>query len=147
MTWACYEWRPSWICLIWRPRREPSLAPAKNQKYITLATSGPNLVLVERIEQFRGKYGLSPLTSALNCFTFAHSCLFSSFCYPLWHLTLRPMIATKVVFNPFYFPIKSLLLGIKWQLNPLTAKFFNLNFYPLEVVSRGRDPQLQVSEN
>ena len=43
MTWACYEWRPSWICPIWRPRREPSLAPAKNQTYMTLATSGPNL--------------------------------------------------------------------------------------------------------
>ena len=31
--------------------------------------------------------------------------------------------------------------------NPLTAKVFSLNFYPLEVVSRWRDPQLQVSEN
>ena len=30
-------------------------------------------------------------------------------------------------------------------LNPLAAKLFNLNFHPLEVVSR--DPQLQVSEN
>ena len=32
-------------------------------------------------------------------------------------------------------------------LNPLTVKLFNLNFHPLEVVSRWRDPQLQVSEN
>ena len=32
-------------------------------------------------------------------------------------------------------------------INPLTAKLLNLNFYPLEVVSRWRDPQLQVSEN
>ena len=32
-------------------------------------------------------------------------------------------------------------------LNPLTAKLFNLNFHPLEVVSRWRDSQLQVSEN
>ena len=32
-------------------------------------------------------------------------------------------------------------------INPLTAKLFNLNFNPLEVVSRWRDPQLQVSEN
>ena len=63
MTWACYEWRPSWICPIWRPRREPSLAPAKYRKYMTLATCGTNLVLVERFEQFRGKYGLSPLTN------------------------------------------------------------------------------------
>ena len=31
--------------------------------------------------------------------------------------------------------------------NPLTAKLFNLNFHSLEVVSRLRDPQLQVSEN
>ena len=45
-----------------RPRREPSLAPAKNQKYMTLATSGLNLVLVERFEQCKGKYWLSPLT-------------------------------------------------------------------------------------
>ena len=64
MIWVCYEWRPSWICPIWRQRREPSLASAKNQKYMTWATSGPNLVLVERFEQLRGKYGLSPLTMA-----------------------------------------------------------------------------------
>ena len=32
-------------------------------------------------------------------------------------------------------------------INPLTAKLFNMNFYPLEVVSRWRDPQLRVSEN
>ena len=32
-------------------------------------------------------------------------------------------------------------------VNPSTAKLFNLNFHPLEVVSRWRDPQLQVSEN
>ena len=32
-------------------------------------------------------------------------------------------------------------------LIPLTAKLLNLNFHPLEVVSRWRDPQLQVSEN
>ena len=33
------------------------------------------------------------------------------------------------------------------SFNPSTAKLFNLNFHPLEVVSRWRDPQLQVSEN
>ena len=33
------------------------------------------------------------------------------------------------------------------RLNPLHAKLFNLNFHPLEVLSRWRDPQLQVSEN
>ena len=33
------------------------------------------------------------------------------------------------------------------RVNPLTAKLFNWNFHSLEVVSRWRDPQLQVSEN
>ena len=33
------------------------------------------------------------------------------------------------------------------SLNPLPVKLFNLNFHPLEVVSRRRDPQLQVKEN
>ena len=33
------------------------------------------------------------------------------------------------------------------RIKPLTAKLFNLNFHPLEVVSRWRDPQLQLSEN
>ena len=32
-------------------------------------------------------------------------------------------------------------------LNLKRAELNNLNFYPLEVVSRYRDPQLQVSEN
>ena len=32
-------------------------------------------------------------------------------------------------------------------VNPLTAKLCIWNFHPLEVVSRCRDPQLQVSEN
>ena len=32
-------------------------------------------------------------------------------------------------------------------LNPLTARLYNLNFHPLEVVSCWRDPQLQLSEN
>ena len=32
-------------------------------------------------------------------------------------------------------------------LNPYPAKLLYLNFHPLEVVSRYRDPQLQVAEN
>ena len=32
-------------------------------------------------------------------------------------------------------------------INPLTVKLFNRNFHPLEIVSRRRDPQLQVSKN
>ena len=33
------------------------------------------------------------------------------------------------------------------ELNPLPTKFLNLNFHPLKVVSRYRDPQLAVVEN
>ena len=33
------------------------------------------------------------------------------------------------------------------QINPFPAKLSYLNFHPLEVVSRYRDPQLQVGEN
>ena len=36
---------------------------------------------------------------------------------------------------------------LHFSFNPLTAKLFNLNFHPLEVVSHWRDPQIQVSEN
>ena len=32
-------------------------------------------------------------------------------------------------------------------INPKSDKLNNLNFHPLEVVSRYRDPQLQVDEN
>ena len=32
-------------------------------------------------------------------------------------------------------------------VDPYHAKLINLNFHPLEVVSRYRDPQLQVAEN
>ena len=34
-----------------------------------------------------------------------------------------------------------------WPFNSQIIQFFNLNFHPLEVVSRWRDPQHQVSEN
>ena len=48
-----------------------------------------------------------------------------------------------------YYKIRSLPYNYKPILgvNPLAAKFFNWNFHQLEVVSRWRDPQLQVSEN
>ena len=40
---------------------------------------------------------------------------------------------------------------IKWlgagSVNPLTAKFNNLNCHPLEAISRYRDPQLLVGDN
>ena len=49
--------------------------------------------------------------------------------------------------------ISKLIIVIRYRhwwiphVSPLTAKLFNLNFHPLEIVSRWRDPQLQVSEN
>ena len=82
--------------------------------------------------------------------------------------SLAGILSAIIVLNPFYYPIKSLSLPAKWAFkhqdlhmfglkltnisschpfNPLTAKLFNLNFHSLEVVSRWRDPQLQVSEN
>ena len=48
------------------------------------------------------------------------------------------------------FKLKQILngrLAVIIDFNPLTAKLKNRNFHPLEVVSRLRDPQLQVSEN
>ena len=43
--------------------------------------------------------------------------------------------------------MQTILVHSGFRFNPLTAKLFNHNFHPLEVVSRWRDPQLQVSEN
>ena len=40
-----------------------------------------------------------------------------------------------------------IISDLLYHFNPLTAKLFNWNFHPPEVVSRWRDPQLQVSEN
>ena len=38
-------------------------------------------------------------------------------------------------------------MSIKLSINPYPAKLVYLNFQPLEVVSRYRDPQPQVVEN
>ena len=47
----------------------------------------------------------------------------------------------------FYLNITNMCkVSSKWYF-PLAAKLFNSNFHSLEVVSRWRDPQLQVSEN
>ena len=43
--------------------------------------------------------------------------------------------------------LKLWIASARHNFNPLTAKLFNLNFHPLEIVSRWRDPQLQVGEN
>ena len=42
-----------------------------------------------------------------------------------------------------YYPLRKTIV----VFDPLIAKLFKMNFHPLEVVSRWRDPQLQVSEN
>ena len=39
----------------------------KNQTYMALAILGPNFVFLGRLEQFVGKYGLSPLTIHVFC--------------------------------------------------------------------------------
>ena len=49
--------------------------------------------------------------------------------------------------NSYIVPDLMVCIKIFRRSNPLTAKLFNLNFHSLEVVSRWRDPQLQVSEN
>ena len=36
---------------------------------------------------------------------------------------------------------------MKYQFNPYSARLFNFNLYPLKVVFRYRDPQLQVGKN
>ena len=59
--------------------------------------------------------------------------------------TLQAPITTFAYF--FLLVHQIAVLGVKFVFNALTAKLFNLNFHPLEVVSRWRDPQLQVSEN
>ena len=68
--------------------------------------------------------------------------------YPILedHVTGIPppwKIAKKFNFYITYLPC----LGRQCDINPYPAKLFYLNFHPLEVVSRYRDPQLQVGEN
>ena len=55
-----------------------------------------------------------------------------------------PWIEQKVAVFLYMYTTKTLKDVL---FNPFTAKLFNLNFHPHEVVSRWRDPQLQVSEN
>ena len=56
-----------------------------------------------------------------------------------------PTIFTKRIMTSHL--LWCLFIAYKVVINPLTAKLFNWNFHSLEVVSRWRDPQLQVSEN
>ena len=52
----------------------------------------------------------------------------------------------KYFFSFLKFALIKIEMGII-VINPYPAKLNNLNFQPLEVVSRYRDPQLQVAEN
>ena len=51
----------------------------------------------------------------------------------------------RVGFNQFAVWLSS--KKVSSRVNPLPAELFNLNFHQLEVVSRWRDLQLQLSEN
>ena len=76
----------------------------------------------------------------LTCFLFIHVFLFVCTFYGNCHDFFYNLQVWIILIEPFIF---------YWMhfINPLTAKLINLNFHPLEVVSRWRDPQLQVSEN
>ena len=69
-----------------------------------------------------------------------------------------PLSESELLFNVFFLLVHCFRkLRYTWHIfhvlvlaptfNPLTAKLFNLNFHSLEVVSRWRDTQLQMSEN
>ena len=63
----------------------------------------------------------------------------------IWHFNL---VCTKfLIFLLIFINMVIFCNFDTLSFNPLTAKLFNWNFYSLEVVSRWRDPQLQVNEN
>ena len=53
-------------------------------------------------------------------------------------------VSVYVLWSPVYSPSRWSVLCFNI---PLTTRLFSCNFHPLEVVSRWRDPQLQVGEN
>ena len=58
------------------------------------------------------------------------------------------LIKHKSPFEEVLFDLlmKSIIKSVLYNLT-LKSESYNLNFYPLEVVSRYRDPQLQVGKN
>ena len=58
----------------------------------------------------------------------------------LWFFQIEKNPLVSIVYTQIF-----QRFNITRTINP--AKLLNLNFHPLEVVSRWRDPQLQVSEN
>ena len=92
------------------------------------------------------KSGARTIDRAINWCVNVWSMIFILFCNV--RLTYHWINASTREFKPHSLYLKlSLTYFVKLPINPLTAKLFNLNFHPLEVVSRWRDPQLQVSEN
>ena len=68
------------------------------------------------------------------------------------HLSLKKKLKEKLILKlldiiMFGFKLYILMPVIFINFNPYPAKLNNLNFHPLEVMSRCRDPQLQVSDN
>ena len=59
---------------------------------------------------------------------------------PIAHKLMAVILWLRFVFVLQYLRLWS-------NIDLLTAELFNWNFHPLEVVSRSRDPQLQLSEN
>ena len=59
---------------------------------------------------------------------------------------MRINSTSGIFFSFLKFALIKIEMGII-LINPYPAKLNNLNFQPLEVVSRYRDPQLQVAEN
>ena len=51
------------------------------------------------------------------------------------------------IYREFGWPTAQIINFLIGGFNPQSAKLNHLNFHPLEVVSRYRDPQLQVGEN
>ena len=70
--------------------------------------------------------------------------------WPWWSLTICLLQAINTLSTKYctaLVQVSRYLMRAQVMSNPLTSKLFNLNFHSLEVVSRWRDPQLQVSEN
>ena len=140
-------WRPFRICiihevqkvLVLRPKLPTALTVPTRDVVCAMCTFGLNVCICNNIELISHyNHIIKMYDKLLTCDT------------PI----ARPnMVIVRLwVWNQFSIFVKqpwniqSMKLAIK-RVNPLTAKLFNLNFHPLEAVSRWRDPQLQVSEN
>ena len=63
-----------------------------------------------------------------------------------WDVSARSVNKVKVTLESYLFTFIS-AVGVNCCISPYPAWLIHLNFHPLEVVSRYRDPQLQVAEN